>query len=134
MGGLELMRLVAAIIMVESSGNDNAVNHREQAYGPLQVRQAVLTDVNRAYKTNYVLSQMRNRATAKEVFTKYVRLYGADTSQEAAARCWNAGPGWKVKTGTAKQNVNVYWQKVKAQLQKDNANATLRRPQSKPTG
>ena len=116
MSGLELMSLVAAIIMVESSGNDNAINHREQAYGPMQIQQCVLDDVNRVYRTNYKLSQMRNRSTSLEVFKKYTRIYKADANQESAAKCWNAGPGWKSKTGTAKSNLNEYWRKVQQQL------------------
>lgn len=117
MSGLEVMRLMTAIIAVESSGNDNAVNQKEQAFGSMQIRQCVLTDVNRVYGTKYTLSQMKKRSVSKTVFQKYIKMYHADT-QEAASRLWNGGPGWKSKKGAAKKNLDDYWQRVKTQLER----------------
>lgn len=118
MSGLEMMRLIAAITVVESNGNDLALNKKEQAWGSMQIRQMVLTDVNKAYKTNYQLNQMKNRSASHEVFKKYIKLYKADTTPEAASKCWNGGPRWRNKTGLARKNLDNYWNRVRKQMER----------------
>jgi hypothetical protein len=112
-----------ALIQVESVGNDRAIgdhNKREMAYGPLQVRQPCVDDVNRRYGTHIKAKDlMGDRATSMWVCQKYLGLYatqrrlGKEPAYEDMARIWNGGPnGWKSK-GTI-----AYWSKVNRQLQK----------------
>ena len=94
--------LIAALIKIESSGNDLAIGDQGKARGPLQVRQEVLHDVNRTFGTRYKLDQMHDRQKAAEVFDRYQWIYarpeklGRKVTDTDRARIWNGGPmGWK---------------------------------------
>lgn len=93
--------LVAALIAVESGGNDHA-RGRHGEVGALQVTPAVVADVNRAFGTRYTLRRMTNRADAVAVFDRYLWIYatqsrlGRPVTDEDRARIWNGGPnGWR---------------------------------------
>lgn len=105
--------LINAIIDVESNGRDNALGDRglsNKAYGCMQIRKPVLTDVNDMFKTNYTEVDCLDRAKSKEIFHKYMQRY-KPKSDEECARMWNGGPG-----GMAKTSTKNYWDKVKARL------------------
>jgi hypothetical protein len=114
-------RLIAALIQVESRGDDNAIGDKgkkEMAYGCLQVRKPCIDDVNKHCGTKYQAKDcLGNRALSVWVCTNYLRIYGTQdrlgrspTNQDLA-RIWNGGPnGWKFKS------TNVYWSKVQKQL------------------
>lgn len=98
--------LAAALIAIESAGNDLAVGDRGTAIGPLQIRPAVVIDVNRAFGTRYKHARMTNRAEAIAVMERYLWLYaqpsriGRPVTDVDRARIWNGGPnGWR-KTAT----------------------------------
>lgn len=114
--------LLEAQIQVESGGNDNAMgdmNIPDHAYGCLQIRQPVCTDVNNTYGTSYTPQQMLgNRALSIEVWTKYLAIYatqahlGHAPTDEDRARIWNGGPnGWSNPATVD------YWKKVQALMQ-----------------
>jgi hypothetical protein len=92
-------RLIDAIGFVESSHNDSAINHSEQAYGFFQVRQIRLDDYYQRTGIRYELSDMLNRGKAEKVFRYYAR--GRD--YEKIARDWN-GSG---------RGTDRYWNKVR---------------------
>jgi hypothetical protein len=109
--------LIAAIIHVESGGNDMAIGDRgkhEMAYGALQIRKPCVDDVNRRFGTKYQAKDMLgNRALSVWVCQKYIETYaapkwlGREPTLEDKARIWNGGPsGWK------KASTNGYWAKV----------------------
>lgn len=94
-------QLLAALILVESGGN-NLARGRRGELGALQIRAAVVADVNRHFGTRYAHSQMTNRAAAADVCSKYVALYatearlGRPATARDIARIWNGGPdGWR---------------------------------------
>ncbi len=96
--------LAAALIAIESSGNDHARGARGEV-GALQVRAAVVEDVNRAFGTRYTLRGMTNRAQAVAVLNRYLWIYatpdriGRPVTNEDRARIWNGGPnGWRRKS------------------------------------
>ena len=110
-------RLIAALIHVESRGNDYAVGDRgkrEMAYGALQIRKPCVDDVNRRFGTNYKAKDMLgNRALSVWVCQRYIETYSAqkylghEPTTEDMARIWNGGPGgWK------KSATKGYWAKV----------------------
>jgi hypothetical protein len=97
---------IAIHIHHESGGKDDAVGDKNLdnwAYGPLQIRQPVITDVNRRYGTKYRPEQMLgNRALSIEVAKKYWAIYatrkalGHEPTSVDRAGIWNGGPhGWK---------------------------------------
>ena len=103
--------LLAAIIAIESGGNDYA-RGRHGEVGPLQVRASVVRDVNRIYRTRYTLQQMTNRAAACDVFERYMRIYatrcalGRPVTDYDRARIWHRGPGgWRTDRSDYAQRV-----------------------------
>ena len=109
--------LLAALIMIESGGNDLAIGDAGRAIGPLQIHAAVVADVNRIAGTRLLHSQMTNRQAAMWVCAVYVNHYatperiGRPVTDEDRARCWNGGPiGWK------KPATKQYWTKVRRHM------------------
>ncbi len=101
-------KLLTALIWKESRGNDHAVGDKNLpkkswAYGPLQIRQVCVDDVNRAYRTHYRAEDcLGNRPLSVWICQKYLDLYatrrhlGHRPTDQDLARIWNGGPsGWK---------------------------------------
>lgn len=103
---------ITCIINNESSdkqhpnGNDNAIGDKglkNQAYGPLQIRQPVVDDVNRVCGTRYTAQDaLGNRPLSIWMFNEYMRIYatqkrlGRPVTDQDRARIWNGGPnGWQ---------------------------------------
>lgn len=104
-----LAELIAAMILVESGGNLNAINNNEQAYGATQIRQLALDDLNERYRTAYKLTDfLGNERLARWAVIHYPPLYGARTPEEYA-RCWNSGSKWREKYHLT----DGYWAKIK---------------------
>ena len=106
-----ISNLISALIIVESSGNDRAIDDQGRAIGCLQIHKAVVLDVNRITGSNYRHSEMTNRAQARAVCEAYLKNYGKNCSTEQLARRWNGGP-----TGDRKPATEAYWTKVKKHL------------------
>lgn len=108
-------RLVSAVCMVESGGNDFVIGDKhlkEPAYGRLQIREPVCRDVNRRFGTSYrAIECLGNQARSVEIFKKYLSIYMAEFSYEKGARLWNGGP-----KGPWKNSTLAYWAKVKKEL------------------
>lgn len=114
----EKKSLIDALIQVESGGNLFAVgdlNLKDKAYGCLQIRQPVCTDVNRAFGTKHKAEDMLgNKELSIWIFTKYMELYateknvGGPVTDEHRARIWNGGP-----SGFKRASTVGYWDKVK---------------------
>lgn len=77
-----------------------------KAWGVLQIRQEVITDVNRVYKTRYVHADAEDPRKAFAICRlylgywggRYQKLTGKPPTYEVLARIWNGGPnGWRVK-------------------------------------
>lgn len=117
------MTLVDALIKVESNGNLYAIgdlNLKHKAYGPLQIRQPVCTDVNIAFGTKHKAEDMLgNKELSVWVFTKYMELYCKDCTDEQKAKTWNAGPSGRNIPHTnanIEKMLTAYWGKVKQYL------------------
>jgi hypothetical protein len=103
-----ISNLISALIIVESSGNDQAIGDQGRAIGCLQIHRAVVLDVNRITGSNYRHSEMTNRVAARAVCEAYLKHYGRGATTEQLARRWNGGP-----TGDRKSATEAYWAKVK---------------------
>lgn len=103
--------LLAALVAVESGGNDQA-RGRHGELGALQVRRCVVTDVNRIAGTHYRWAEMTNRVVAAKVADAYLTHWGGKIGRTPTDRdlalIWHHGPnGWKRSGG-------VYWRRVSA--------------------
>jgi hypothetical protein len=107
--------LLAALIAVESGGNDLAVGDNGRAIGPLQIHPGVVADVNRHFGTSYTHAGMTNRADACEVCRRYLSIYATPTrlgrpvTAADEARIWNGGPN-----GYRRASTLPYLQKVQS--------------------
>ena len=111
-------RLISALVLKESSGNDMAVgdkNLKNKAYGPLQIRQPAVDDYNRWHGTDYKAEDcLGNRklsvAICESYFAHYAtkRRLGKNPTDEDRARIWNGGPN-----GYRKESTEKYWSGVK---------------------
>lgn len=103
--------LIDAIIYVESRGDVNAYNAKENAVGCLQIRPIMLREVNRLLGYNkYKLTDRWNKVKSIEMFN-VIKQNTTNPTNEKLARNWNGG--WN---GYKKQSTLKYWQKVKEQL------------------
>jgi len=108
---MNLNRLISALMIVESSGNDQAIGDNGRALGPLQIHRGVVLDVNRITGSHYRWEAMTNRVQARAVCQAYLEHYGRGKSIEEQARIWNGGP-----TGDRKPVTLAYWRRVKRNL------------------
>ena len=103
--------LLAALLAVESGGNDMAIGDHGRARGALQIHAAVVQDVNRRHGTRYTHRDMHDRAKAVRVASLYLQIYAPNATPEVQARVWNGGPRGATKAATL-----GYWGKVKAKM------------------
>lgn len=117
-------KLIDALVQVESKGDSKKIGKLGEL-GILQIRECVIHDVNRIYKTNYVLDDARDDKKSKEICRKYLKYWGRHyerkTGQKATnkilSKIWNGGPnGPYKKTAYAISSLDRYWRKVKVQL------------------
>ena len=88
------------IAMVESGGDDAAVNAAEDAHGRWQVRAGYLADGNAEAGTSYALDEMHDPQKAETIVRAYLSRYGRafaaragrDPTAEELARIHNGGP------------------------------------------
>ena len=100
---------------VESSDGAQTEGKRGEV-GPLQVTQAVVSDVNSLYGTTYELGDMYDLGKAETVARMYLQYWGErykvktgrDPVVETYFRIWNGGP-----SGYKKSSTDKYWEKVK---------------------
>ena len=106
-----ISNLISALIIVESSGNDQAIGDQGRAIGCLQIHKAFVADVNKFTGSHYRHQDMTNRAQARAVCEAYLKHYGKGCSTEQLARRWNGGPAGDRKTATV-----AYWNKVQKHI------------------
>lgn len=127
-----MLKLILAIAMVESTMNPAALGDynsqgQAQAVGLLQIHNAVIQDVNRVYKTDYVSADRLDPIKSQEIFVYYVTYWaqkyekktGLAATDEVRARIWNGGP-----SGYKKDSTKKYWQKVNSVLQSNKQEST----------
>ena len=110
--------LIAAVMMVESGGDPNAIGDHHRARGAFQIHAAAVRDVNRFYGTQYTHRQMHDPQAARDVFVRYLRIYvtprrlGRQPTAQDYARCWNGGPdGWR------EPETVTYWHRVRRHIE-----------------
>ena len=104
--------LVDALILVESAGNPNAFNKKENAVGCLQIRPVMVREVNRILrkqnsKQRFTKEDRWDCGLSKEMFYIWRDYHHQISNDEIIARNWNGGP-----RGYKKQSTEHYWHKV----------------------
>jgi len=112
--------LVAALIHVESRGNDSAIGDRHlvgnEAVGALQIRPIMVREVNRILRIQksdkrFKLKDRYNRQKTIEMFLIWKNFHHSDSDFETISRCWNGGSRGHLNPKTEK-----YWKKVEEEL------------------
>lgn len=107
-----LTPLEAAIVKVESGGNNKAVGDGGRAIGPFQTWKVVVTDCNRIVGHKRWTNEDRwDLEKSRDMFRLYTEHYAPHGTNEQKARVWNGGP-----KGPSKPATEPYWQKVNAIL------------------
>lgn len=110
---LSRMRLVEAMIHVESRNSPLAYNKKEEAAGVLQIRPIMIREVNRVVGyAKYSLSDRWNRESSIKIFMDIQAYHNPEWDLEKAARIWNGGPNGMNKSSTA-----FYWSLVKSKME-----------------
>lgn len=114
-----LAALVSLLILLESSGNDNAVDRTGLCWGPLQVKEIYVRDVNRIAGTTFTHADAFDRPKAVRMFHIYVSHYateerlGRPPTWQDLARIHARGPdGWRDPRAVP------YWKRLKKLLEK----------------
>jgi len=118
--------LLAAMVLVESSGDDDAIGDDGSSRGPLQIGRLYWTDaVDQLAKEGNPIAEaldyevdVFNRRLSMLIVKAYWRKWAPRAYEsgdlEVLARCHNGGgPRWREKPATLH-----YWRKVKAELDK----------------
>lgn len=113
---IEQPKLIQALIMVESSGNNNAFNASENAAGCLQIRPIMVREVNRILRKQgdtlkFDLSDRWNRDKSLKMFHIWREYHHPNSTDEVIARNWNGGP-----RGYEKESTIKYWKKVRGHI------------------
>jgi len=107
--------LLLAVMMTESTGRaDVRGSHGE--VGILQIRQCVVTDINRAYRERYKLQDFAGEDGVELslwAFYAYAQIYRARTPEQQC-KLWNCGPSYK-QPGR-QQRAARYWKRVQRWL------------------
>lgn len=126
--------LIAALIQVESGGNDRAVGDGGRSLGCLQISDVVVADVRRITGRWVSRTDAWNRQKSIRICVDYLSHYatrerlGYEPRMEDMARIWNGGPnGWR------KEATRDYWRKVSAALRVQ-ASLDVQRPLVNPRG
>jgi len=109
-----LLKLLAAIAVVESNTNDAVIGDGGDAHGRYQIHRSAVRDVNHSYLTAYHIRDAHDPVKAERIALLYLWRYTADVPNaniENAARIWNGGPdGWRESATLG------YWHKVHAEM------------------
>jgi hypothetical protein len=103
--------LIAAMITIESNGDEKAIGDNGRAWGCLQIRAVVIKDVNKVYGLHYNREDAFDPKKAREICRMYLLHWGNkinNCTPGSYARIWNGGPKGNRKPGTV-----AYWKKVK---------------------
>lgn len=108
-----------ALAAVESGGNPRAYNKAESAVGIFQIRKSYFEDAVAFNKnlSKYSHSDCFRADISRLVVLAYMNRYAKEAvksnNYEVLAKTHNGGSGWKKKTGQVKNNLNIYWNKLK---------------------
>lgn len=111
---MELIKIMAVLIMVESGGDPDAVGDDGLAYGILQMHQAYVSDAAQWARIDWQHSDAFDPIKAESIFLAYMSRYAKRDKKPAGmsyveyvSRIHNGGPRGYLKSAT-----DPYWNKV----------------------
>ena len=112
--------LMSAMIQVESRGDCEAVGDDGRSFGPLQIQQIYLDDIERFAGIKFTIEQIKEECFARIACWHYLKHYAQKIHElenrqvtlEDLARTHNSGP-----MGYLKESTDIYWIKVKKELE-----------------
>jgi soluble lytic murein transglycosylase-like protein len=110
-----------AISQVESNNNVLAVGDGGRAHGIVQIHKSYLQDSNEFGKTDFKHLDCFDPQISKIIVFNYLKKYQNrhNWEFEKMAKLHNGGPNFAKKTGQAAKNLEIYWGKVKKQLENE---------------
>ena len=110
---MNIIKLIVAIVMVESGGDPNAVGKNEEL-GVAQITPIMVQDVNRILGYDkYDLNDRLGIVSSCEMMRIYWDHYCEEGNWEQMARCWNQGKQGYLNNPSAS---DYYWFKVQRVL------------------
>jgi len=117
---LTFEQVIDAIAIVESSGDVNAFNRKENAIGLLQIRPIMVRDYNRIYGTSFDHASAWDAQTSKMIAMGIFRHYTKNIDKVTAkhlAFIWNGGGSAWVRVDAPRDDqkqrrLEIYWAKV----------------------
>ena len=113
-----MIKLILAIIAVESGGDPKAIGDGGDAFGILQIHSAYVQDAAEYAKADWTHQDAFDPEKAVDIFTAYMERYCGDSRrpegmsrEEFIARTHNGGPRGAYKDATIQ-----YWEKVRRHL------------------
>lgn len=111
---MELLKIMAVLIMVESGGDPDAVGDDGLAYGILQMHQAYVSDAAQWARIDWKHRDAFDPSKSQDIFLAYMGRYAKRENKptgmsyvEYVSRIHNGGPRGFLKSAT-----DPYWQKV----------------------
>jgi len=111
---MELLKIMAVLIMVESGGDPDSVGDNGLAYGILQMHQGYVSDAAEWARSDWQHSDAFDPSKSEDIFIAYMSRYAKRDKKptgmsyvEYVSRIHNGGP-----TGFIKKATEPYWAKV----------------------
>lgn len=108
--------LLAAFVLVESSGNWSAVGDQGRSLGGLQIQPVMVQHYNRATGSKVKHAQVKDRKTAEKIATWYFgycqEKYRRPLNAAELYQCWNAGPDAVARKQSRARGIRaarIYW-------------------------
>lgn len=74
--------LFMAMVMIESCGDVNSIGDKGKAFGPAQIHQCVLSDVNRVFRIKKKRMDCLSLEESYQVLQLYIKIYRKKTWSE----------------------------------------------------
>ena len=103
-------QLIICMVMAESTGKPNQVNHESGAVGPLGIKQILLDDINEKLELQLELSDCERLSAAIYIFNIYQGFYAPhDATCRDMAGIWKSGPtGYRQDPEAS----DIYWKTI----------------------
>ncbi len=109
---------------IESNNNDFIKGDGGKALGRYQIWKDCYTDAKEFNKNiTFSYESLTNSNNSRQVLISYLTRYESkalkENDFEKLSKCWNGGCGWRQANNQKKINLEIYWNKIKKELDKN---------------